>query len=278
MIVWVSVIMAFLMTYPGIKVPFFDLDEYKNLTYQWEMDWTNPKAVAAVTTTLPQWWYLVDRTFLGYFTIEFLLRLVVSPSKCDFLTSFLNILDIILNITMWFRVVLENLHDITMKYDALGWALGISYCVISLRLFRFFRISKQYNELRVLLLSLRASCKELMLLLVTFMILALIFANFIYYAEFNEPTTFPTAFSGVWWSVITLTTVGYGDSYPTSVAGKMVGSACATCGLIFLALPIAIIAAKFNEYYNAMKDHLSFRKHIVNVNQGTDRVHKIEPI
>lgn len=254
-----SVALAFLLTYPDFRIQLYDLQSYRNLTVKYKFNENNPKEVNAVTTTLPGWWYALDKLLITFFTLEFFARLFVSPSKRNFLTSVLNVLDIVLNISMWIRVLFEN-SDLAKKYTLLGWIVAICYCMISLRLFRFLRISKQYNELRVLLLSLRSSCKELFLLLVIFVILVALFANFIYYAEFREPATFPTVFSGVWWAVVTLTTVGYGDLVPASIGGKLVGSACATCGLIFLALPIAIIASKFNEHYGAMKDFINFRK------------------
>ena len=59
----------------------------------------------------------------------------------------------------------------------------------------------------------------------------LVFASLIYYAEFTDPTeTFATIPIGFWWSIVTMTTVGYGDKYPVTVAGYVIGSLCAVIG------------------------------------------------
>jgi hypothetical protein len=84
--------------------------------------------------------------------------------------------------------------------------------------------------------------------------------NIIFYAEYHEPTTFQTPFAGLWWAVVTMTTVGYGDVVPKSTLGKIIGSACAIEGLLMLAMPLAIIATKFNAHYQKMKDIQKFNQ------------------
>ncbi|CAG2196072.1 unnamed protein product [Mytilus edulis] len=148
----------------------------------------------------------------------------------------------------------------TTSNHVITWVWVSSYCLVSLRILRFLRVNSQYSELRIHLLTLKQSIKELMLLFVSFILLATLFANFIFLAEYKDPKAFPSMFSGLWWSVVTMTTVGYGDAVPKSITGKVIGGACAVCGLFVIAMPITIVASKFNDYYRKMKDIVKFKQ------------------
>jgi hypothetical protein len=224
------------------------------------LDTDNPKAVYYATTYHPAWWSKIDWALLGYFTIEFVLRLITCPNKLTFFKNWLNIVDIFLNLFMWTRFGLERNLSVVWKSVVVAWILGISYCVVSLRLLRIFRIGKQFSELQVMMMSMRDSARELLLMLFCFLVMAVFYANIIFYAEYHEPTTFQTPFAGLWWAVVTMTTVGYGDVVPKSTLGKIIGSACAIKGLLMLAMPLAIIATKFNTHYQKMKDIQKFNK------------------
>jgi hypothetical protein len=70
--------------------------------------------------------------------------------------------------------------------------------------------------LQVMMMSMRDSARELLLMLFCFLVMAVFYANIIFYAEYHKPTTFQTPFAGLWWAVVTMTTVGYGDVVPTN--------------------------------------------------------------
>lgn len=148
----------------------------------------------------------------------------------------------------------------TTSNHVIIWVWISFYCMVSLRILRFLRVKCQYSELRILLLTLKQSIKELLLLFVSFILLATLFANFIFLTEYKDPTAFPSMFSGLWWSVVTMTTVGYGDAVPKSILGKVIGGACAVCGLLVIAMPITIVALKFNDNYRKLNDIVKFHK------------------
>ena len=254
--------MTFLLYYPGFRTQYIDIETLMNITENIGklVNMDNPKAVYYATTYHPAWWSIIDWALLGYFTIEFVLRLITCPNKLTFFKNWLNIVDIFLNLFMWTRFGLERNLSVVWKSVAVAWILGISYCVVSLRLLRIFRIGKQFSELQVMMMSMRDSARELLLMLFCFLVTAVFYANIIFYAEYHEPTTFQTPFAGLWWAVVTMTTVGYGDVVPKSTLGKIIGSACAIKGLLMLAMPLAIIATKFNTHYQKMKDIQKFNK------------------
>ena len=118
-----------------------------------------------------------------------------------------------------------------------------------LRICRVLRLARHYTGVKILILALKASFKELGMLVIFVFIVVLLYAVAIYYAKFFVTDTFETIPSGYWWAIITLTTVGYGDMYPKSALGCVVGAMCALTGILATGLPVPIIANNFNLYY-----------------------------
>jgi hypothetical protein len=79
--------------------------------------------------------------------------------------------------------------------------------------------------------------------------LVCVFGYVMFAAEFTQNATITNAFVTVYWALITVTTVGYGDYVPVTAAGHVIAGACAVCGVIVLALPVGIIVSKFYKYY-----------------------------
>jgi voltage-gated potassium channel len=76
-----------------------------------------------------------------------------------------------------------------------------------------------------------------------------------YYLEHQvQPETFSSIPAALWWGVNTMTTVGYGDIYPITIPGKILGSLVAISGISLFALPAGIIASGFNEHIRGYKD------------------------
>lgn len=143
------------------------------------------------------------------------------------------------------------------------------------RIFHLFRINGQYDSFAVIISVLQEKKNQILSSVMIVLILMLASSIGIYYAEHDaQPDVFRNAFSGIWWSVSTLLTVGYGDIYPITVAGRIMAIVTAFLGVGVVAIPTGIISAGFVEHYSRVKLLSNFAKdeHIdlitVNINDA----------
>lgn len=123
-----------------------------------------------------------------------------------------------------------------------------------IRIFRIFRVNAYYDSLNVIGEVLRN--KRNQIISSVFIILVLMMASSLcmYSLEHEaQPEVFNNAFSAFWWSVSTLLTVGYGDIYPVTIAGKIIGIVITFLGVGMVAIPTGILSAGFVEQYSRLK-------------------------
>lgn len=167
------------------------------------------------------------------FTVEYLLRIYVADHKFKFIFSFFGLIDLfaILPFYLSFGVDLRSLR--------------------LLRLLRLFRLLKLVRYNRAMLQFTKAMLlarEQIILFMGVTLILIYFSAVGIYYFE-NEaqPEHFTSIFDSLWWSIITLTTVGYGDVYPITVGGRMFTFLILLIGLGIVAIPTGIISSSLTK-------------------------------
>ncbi|KAJ3596911.1 hypothetical protein NHX12_003311 [Muraenolepis orangiensis] len=190
-----------------------------------------------------------------WFTFEFLMRITFCPNKLDFIRNALNIIDFVAILPFYLEVGLSGLSSKAAK-DVLGFLRVVRF----VRILRIFKLTRHFVGLRVLGHTLRASTNEFLLLIIFLALGVLIFATMIYYAERiganpNDPrasdhTHFKNIPIGFWWAVVTMTTLGYGDMYPQTTSGMLVGALCALAGVLTIAMPVPVIVNNFGMYYS----------------------------
>jgi len=125
----------------------------------------------------------------------------------------------------------------------------------ALRLVRLLRICKlsRYSEsLAYIGIVFKSKARDIVASFFVVFLLLIVASLLIYYAEHDaQPESFKNAFSGLWWAVATLTTVGYGDIYPVTVFGRIIGALIAILGIGMVAIPTGIISSGFVEHLQA---------------------------
>ena len=122
------------------------------------------------------------------------------------------------------------------------------------RIFRLFRINAYYDSLNVITEVIASKRQQLLSSVFIILILMLASSLCMYSLEHEaQPDVFTNAFSGIWWSVSTLLTVGYGDIYPITTLGKLFGIVISFLGVGMVAIPTGIISAGFVDQYSRVK-------------------------
>ncbi|KAL3048908.1 hypothetical protein OYC64_008402 [Pagothenia borchgrevinki] len=187
-----------------------------------------------------------------FFSGEFLLRLAVAPSARKFLCSPLNIIDLMSIMPFYFTLACDLLADSeNTDLENVGKVVQI---LRLMRVFRILKLARHSSGLRSLGATLRNSSSEVGQLVLFLSVGISMFSALIYYVENeSQESELQTMPIGWWWATISMTTVGYGDTFPVTPAGKLVGSVCILCGLLIVALPITNIFNKFSKFYERQK-------------------------
>jgi potassium voltage-gated channel Shaw-related subfamily C protein len=179
----------------------------------------------------------------AWFTFEIIIRFIVSYNKLLFIRAPVNIIDFVATLSFYLDFLLTRLKK---ENDILEF-----FSII--RIMRLFKLTRHSPGLKILIHTFKASAHELTLL-VFFLILGIvIFASLIFYAEriqYNPENDFTSIPVGLWWAIVTMTTVGYGDMAPKTYVGMFVGALCALTGVLTIALPVPVIVSNFAMFYS----------------------------
>ncbi len=176
------------------------------------------------------WLYVIEVVTVAIFTLEYCLRILVADNRLRFIFSFYGLVDLL---------------AILPFYISHG---GIDLRAIRIvRLFRVFRVLKfvRYTDALDRLKRAFSDIKEELVLFVigTAIVLFISSVGIYYFERDAQPEQFASVFHSMWWSIVTLTTVGYGDCYPVTVGGKIFTAVILIVGLGIVAVPTGLLAS-----------------------------------
>lgn len=193
------------------------------------------------------------KTFLYYseiavvliFSIEYALRVWLSANRLKFIFSFYGLIDLlaILPFYLAFAVDLRSLRLMRM-----------------LRLARILKLARYNRALQRFTKALLLAKEELILFTVASMVALYLSAVGIYHFEHaDQPDVFRSIFDSLWWSVATLTTVGYGDIYPVTTGGRFFTFIVLMVGLGLVSVPTGILASSLSSVRRQQEENLNAR-------------------
>ena len=205
--------------------------------------------------------FIIETACIVWFTSELLIRFASCPSKLQFFRDIMNVIDIVA-IFPYF-ITLGTVIGDRSKSNNQAMSLAILRVIRLVRVFRIFKLSRHSKGLQILGQTLKASMRELGLLIFFLFIGVILFSSAVYFAEADsDKSHFHSIPDAFWWAVVTMTTVGYGDMRPIGVWGKLVGSMCAIAGVLTIALPVPVIVSNFNYFYHRETDNQDSQTYI----------------
>ena len=185
---------------------------------------------------------MLEAASLVIFTLEYAVRLWVAPEHARYRS--MTPARARLTYAMSVPAIIDLLATLPLAFAFFG--LGELKVLLLLRLLRFFKLGRYSPGMASLAAALSAERKALFACFVVLMGVMLMAASVMHLVEHEaQPEKFGTIPDAMWWAIITLTTVGYGDVFPITAPGKAVASVTAVLGLVMLALPVGIVATAF---------------------------------
>lgn len=199
-------------------------------------------------TGMPQW-FGIAMQILGWlftilFTFEFYLRIYCISKPKLYLTSFYGIIDMLSIFPAYLGLFFPGMAT-----------LQVLRMMRMMRIFRILQMQKFLDEMRFLIDALKRSAIKIFVFMIFVFIVAVILGATMYGIEGGKNPAISSIPRGVYWAVVTITTVGYGDITPITAAGQFISLVVMLLGYSIIAIPTGIVAGETIEEHKRSKHH-----------------------
>ena len=192
--------------------------------------------------TLP--FIILEYLFTAFFTFEYVTRIYCSPQPKKYIFSFFGIIDLLATLPLYLAFFLPG-----ARYLLVIRAFRI------IRVFRIFKLFTFWMEGERLLTSLKESSKKIAVFFLFVVILVVSIGTLMYMIEGTQPgTQFSNIPNSIYWAIVTMTTVGYGDITPATALGKFLSACVMLMGYTIIAVPTGIVSVSMMKEYKKLKD------------------------
>lgn len=212
------------------------------------------ESVASIRTQYGTTLKVLEWGFTLLFTVEYLLRLVSVRRPLKYATSFFGVVDVLAVIPTYASLILPGAQS-----------LLVIRILRLLRVFRVFKLAEYLSESRQLWVAMRASSRKIQVFLFVVSTIVVIVGAAMHVVEGAE-SGFVNIPTGIYWAIVTLTTVGYGDIAPATPVGQFLASLVMLMGYAIIAVPTGIVTAEMtrvahNQITTTACEHCSAEGH-----------------
>jgi voltage-gated potassium channel len=190
------------------------------------------ESVPGQSPEMARFYYVADWIFTVFFTIEYAFRLYAVYNPAKYATSFFGVIDLLSVLPTYLSVLFPGFHS-----------LMIIRSLRLLRLFRIFKLHQFVAQGQMLRKSIIVSLPKILIFLFNILILVFIFGSLMFVIENGVNEKFDSIPRSIYWAIITVTTVGYGDISPVTTAGQFVAAFTMLIGYAVLAVPTGIMTS-----------------------------------
>lgn len=179
--------------------------------------------------------FTLEWTFTLIFTVEYLTRVWVAPSRRRYITSFFGLVDLVSILPSYLELLFAGSHYLmTVRVLRL------------VRMFRILKMAEHVGEAHMLVRAMRGGRHKIIVFLTSVIALVCVEGTMIYVLEHDKNPGFSNIPQSIYWAIVTLTTVGYGDVTPVTIPGKLMASVIMLTGFAIIAVPTGVMTAEIS--------------------------------